>query len=184
MKKIVSIHIGGFHASRKPAVIETVLGSCVAVCLHDPSACIGGMNHIFLPGRADMKHFDNAARYGVNAMELLVNRIMRLGGRRSNLVAKVFGGAHVLRAIPPENGMGLKNSEFVLDFLQMENISVINQDLGGKLARKIYFHTDTGHVFLRRILSSRYPNISREERKHLELARSKAEEPGDVSLFE
>ena len=79
MKKMVSIHIGGFHASRKPAVIETVLGSCVAVCLHDPSACIGGMNHIFLPGRADMKHFDNAARYGVNAMELLVNRIMRLG---------------------------------------------------------------------------------------------------------
>ena len=80
--------------------------------------------------------------------------------------------------------MGLKNSEFVLDFLQMENISVINQDLGGKHTRKIYFHTDTGEVLLRRILSSQYPNISREERKLMELARSKAEESGDVSLFE
>ena len=83
MKKSFSIHIGGFHASRNPAVIETLLGSCVAVCLYDPVARIGGMNHILLPGKADLKHFDNVARYAINAMELLINRVMTLGGKRS-----------------------------------------------------------------------------------------------------
>ena len=114
MKKKVSIHIGGFHASTKPTVIDTLLGSCVAVCLYDHVAPVGGMNHILLPGKADLRHFDNVARYAINAMELLINRILNLGGKRQNLTAKVFGGAHVLPTISEENGVGAKNSEFVL----------------------------------------------------------------------
>jgi chemotaxis protein CheD len=184
MKKSISIHIGGFHASREPAVIETLLGSCVAVCLYDPVARIGGMNHILLPGKADLKLFNNVARYAINAMELLINRVMTLGGERSHLVAKVFGGAHLLPAVSPENGMGARNSEFVLEFLHMEAIFIVSRDLGGHDTRKIYFHTDSGEVFLKRIPSTRYPNISFEERKLLELARRKAEESGDVALFD
>ncbi len=183
MKQNISIHIGGFYASREPAVIETLLGSCVAVCLYDSVARIGGMNHIFLPGKADLKHFDNVARYAVNAMELLINRVMTLGGKRKHLVAKVFGGAHVIPAISPENGMGSRNSEFVIEFLQMEAISIVSRDLGGHDTRKIYFHTDSGEVFLKRIPSTRCPNISLKERRLLELARRKAEESGSVTLF-
>ncbi|HIJ76214.1 MAG TPA: chemotaxis protein CheD [Deltaproteobacteria bacterium] len=184
MKKNISIHIGGLHASKEPAVIETLLGSCVAVCLYEPVARIGGMNHILLPGKADLKRFDNVARYAINAMELLINRVMTLGGKRQHLVAKLFGGAHVLQAVSPENGMGSRNSEFVLEFLQMEAISIVSRDLGGHYARKIYFHTDSGEVFLKRIPSTLYPNISLEERKLLELARRKAEESGDIALFD
>ena len=184
MKKSISIHIGGLHASKEPAVIETLLGSCVAVCLYDPMARIGGMNHILLPGKADLKHFDKVARYAVNAMELLINRVMTLGGERHHLIAKVFGGAHILPAVSPENGMGARNSEFVLEFLQMETISVVSRDLGGHDTRKIYFHTDSGEVFLKRIPSTRYPTISLEERRLVEWARRKAEESGDVALFD
>jgi len=184
MKRSISIHIGGFHASKEPTVIDTLLGSCVAVCLYDSVARIGGMNHILLPGKADLEHFDNVARYAINAMELLINRVMTIGGQRPNLVAKVFGGAHVLPAVSPENGMGARNSEFVLQFLQMEIISVVSRDLGGHDTRKIYFHTDSGEVFLKRIPSARYPNINFEERRLLELARRKAEESGDVALFD
>ncbi len=183
MKQNISIHIGGFYASREPAVIETLLGSCVAVCLYDSVERIGGMNHILLPGKADLKLFDNVARYAINAMELLINRIMNLGGERAHLVAKVFGGAHVLPAISPKNGMGARNSEFVLKFLQMEAISIVSRDLGGHEGRKIHFHTDSGEVFLKRIPSTRCPNISLKERRLLELARRKAEESGSVTLF-
>jgi chemotaxis protein CheD len=184
LKKSISIHIGGFYASREPAVIETLLGSCVAVCLYDPVARIGGMNHILLPGKADLEHFDNVARYAINAMELLINRVMTIGGERQNLIAKVFGGAHVLPAISPENWMGAKNSEFVLEFLRMETISIASRDLGGHDTRKIFFHTDSGEVLLKRISFTLYPNIGFEERKLLELARRKAEESGEVALFD
>jgi chemotaxis protein CheD len=184
LKKRIRIHIGGFHASKTPTIIETLLGSCVAVCLYDSVARIGGMNHILLPGRADLKLFDNVARYAINAMELLINRVMTIGGKRQRLVAKVFGGAHVLPAISQENGTGTKNSEFVLEFLLMETISIVSRDLGGHDTRKIYFHTDSGEVFLKRIPFTRYPNINFEERRILELARRKAEKSGDVALFD
>lgn len=167
-KKKVHIHIGGFHASREPVVVETILGSCVAVCLYDPLERIGGMNHILLPGKADLKHFDSAARYGVNAMELLINAIMALGGSRARLVAKVFGGAHVLPAISMENGTGRKNAEFVVEFLQMQSINIISEDVGGHVARKVHFHTDSGDVFLKRIPCTGRPRVSTRERRMLE----------------
>jgi len=184
LKKRISIHIGGCHASRRPSVIETLLGSCVAVCLYDPVASIGGMNHILLPGKADLKKFDNVARYAINAMELLINRVMNLGGNKQRFMAKVFGGAHVLPAISRENWMGTKNSEFVLEFLQMEAITVVSQDLGGHDTRKIYFHTDTSDVFLKRIPFACYPNIGREERRVVDSLRKKVEEPADITFFD
>ncbi len=131
VKKRISIHIGGFHASKEPTVIDTLLGSCVAVCLYDHVVSIGGMNHILLPGKADLQHFDNVARYAINAMELLINKVMTLGGERQHLVAKVFGGAHVLRAVSPENGMGAKNSEFVLEFWKWRPSESSARTLGG-----------------------------------------------------
>ena len=83
------IYIGEIVASATPMLLQTLLGSCVAVCLRDPVTCIGGMNHILLPGRCDGD--DRPSRCGVHAMELLINAIMKEGGDRRRLVAKVFG---------------------------------------------------------------------------------------------
>ncbi len=148
--KRISIHIGGLHVSREPAVIDTLLGSCVAVCLYDSEARIGGMNHILLPGRADLEPSDNEARYATNAMELLLDGVIALGGERFRLEAKVFGGAHLCPTISAKNGVGAKNCEFVLEFLQMKAINVVAHDLGGRDTRRIYFRTDTSEVFLKR----------------------------------
>jgi chemotaxis protein CheD len=184
MKKSIGIHIGDLHASREPAIISTLLGSCVAVCLYDPKGRIGGMNHIFLPGTDDLQQFDSPARYGINAMELLINRMMAVGGERRRLVAKVFGGANILPVLSEEYAMGPKNVEFVLEFLRIESIRVISWDLGGYQARKVIFHTDTGVVFLKRLPSAYYSNIELEERRALELARNKARGSGKVDMFE
>jgi chemotaxis protein CheD len=183
MKKLIHIHIGQLHASKEPAVIHTVLGSCVAVCLYDPEERIGGMNHILLPGQADLRHFDTAARYGINAMELLINRIAVLGGDRRRMIAKVFGGGHILSAISKKNGMGRKNAEFVFEFLQMEGIDLVSQDVGGSSSRKVLFHTDTGHAFLKTLPCDYAKIFLRKELKHWDRVRIMAEEPGEVTLF-
>lgn len=80
--RVVRLPMGGVYASGTPLKITTLLGSCVAACLYDPEAKIGGMNHILLPGAMQAGDYGLATRYGVHAMELLINRIMKLGGAR------------------------------------------------------------------------------------------------------
>jgi chemotaxis protein CheD len=90
----VKVQPGEFYATDRDEPIVTVLGSCVAACLRDRESGIGGMNHFMLPtSGSDVGGPASAsARYGVNAMELLINELIRLGARRRNLEAKVFGG--------------------------------------------------------------------------------------------
>ncbi len=183
MKNKMSIHIGEYHASKSPTVIHTLVGSCVAVCLFDPVNRIGGMNHILLPGKADMKRFDAPARYGINAMELLINRIMNLGGERHLLLAKTFGGAHLLPSIAKENSVGRRIAAFVLSFLENEAIPIAAYDLKGHESRRIYFHTDTGEVFLKRVRSRYYPNITVEENKMLRYVKEQIRKPAEVDIF-
>ena len=94
-----TIIAGELCVSREPVIIKTLLGSCVSVCLYDPGARVGGMNHILLPGSADMDQFNTSARYGVNAMDKLITRMLANGVDRKKLVAKVFGGAHILEQV-------------------------------------------------------------------------------------
>ena len=183
MKKKVSIHIGELYASKNPAIVHTLLGSCVAVCIFDPIKHIGGMNHILLPGNVNMKDFTDSTRYGINAMELLINMIMNLGGNRNRLLAKTFGGGHILGGISEEDGPGQKNIQFVLEFLRVEEIKVISQNLGGYDSRRIYFHTDTGDVFLKRISSIHLARIAAEEQKRLKQIEKEIKKPADVTFF-
>jgi len=182
MRREIGIHIGEYYATRQPAIIRTLVGSCVAVCLFDPVTGVGGMNHILLPGRANMKRFDAPARYGINAMELLINRIMNLGGKRHFLVAKAFGGAHLLPAISKENSVGRRISAFVIEFLRNESIRLISRDFGGHESRRIYFHTSTGDVFLKRIRSRYYINIAK-ERKMIRHVQRKVDKPAEIEIF-
>ncbi len=144
-----SIHIGGVWASSKPSIVRTVLGSCIAVCLHDPISGVGGMNHFMLPGAAG--DADLSTRYGVNAMELLINRCMREGADRRRLEAKVFGGGHVLKTRTHEASVPRINIEFALKFLSFEGIPIISRDVGGFAGRNVNFFTDTGRVLLKRL---------------------------------
>ena len=112
-----------------------------------------------------MVPFDDSARYGINAMELLINKILNLGGKRCTIIAKAFGGGHILPAISRGNGVGRRNAKFVIDFLDNEGIRIVSCDLGGRESRKIYFHTDTGEVLVKRIRHNCFEKIAREEKK-------------------
>ena len=143
------IHIGGVWAGRTPGIVRTVLGSCIAVCLRDPVARIGGMNHFLLPSGSSGEAV--SARYGVHAMELLINECMHHGAQRSALEAKIFGGGHVLRMRETDGNVPQSNIRFALRFLETEGIPVVSRDLGGYAAREIYFFTDTGRILLKRL---------------------------------
>ena len=182
-KKIVTIHIGEFFASSEPVVVNTILGSCVSACLYDPGAGIGGMNHILVPGKASFKDFNAAARFGINAMELLINAMMTLGADRSRIKAKVFGGAHVLPGLSEQSAVGQKNAEFVVNFLNNENIGIECKDLGGYKTRKIFFHTDSARVFLKRSHTIASHELARLEQEKLKIINRKMEETHEVTWF-
>lgn len=121
--------------------ITTILGSCVACCLYDERAQVGGMNHFLLPDGTGSAI--QAASFGVNAMELLINEMIKLGARREELKAKVFGGARMIAGL---SDVGQKNAAFSVDFLTREGIPCINKSLGGVQARRIEFWPDNGRA--------------------------------------
>ena len=90
---------GEYFATDGNMLLVTVLGSCVAACIHDARAGVGGMNHFMLP-RSEQdptSPISMSARYGTFAMEILINQLLKMGARRENMEAKVFGGGNVLR---------------------------------------------------------------------------------------
>jgi chemotaxis protein CheD len=147
MHETVRVQAGAFFATDRDVSIVTVLGSCVAACVRDRVSGIGGMNHFMLPRCRDAGVASASARYGVNAMELLLNELVRLGARRSNLEAKVFGGAAVLATVTSMD-VGRMNADFVCGFLREEGIPVVASDLRGTLSRKVRFLTASGRAFV------------------------------------
>ena len=177
------IHVGEVFVGRKPTVVQTLLGSCVSVCLIDRTAGLGGMNHILLPGKPDLHSFDASARYGVNAMEILIGGIQRAGASRGRLEAKVFGGANVLTGLDKTFNPGFRNGAFVMEFLELEKIPVIGHDIGGFNARRIYLRTDTGDVFMKRIPRYQASNIVIEEKEYGRRVEGELLQKGRVTLF-
>lgn len=178
------VGVGEFRASRQPALLKTVLGSCVSVCLFDPRERVGGLNHILLPGQADLSKGNAPARYGVNAMELLMNKMLQLGARRERLEAKAFGGAQLLLgAVGNVDTVGQRNIEFVTEFLRTERIRLVAHDLGGSDVRVIVLHTDTFEVHLKRVRDHLRAQMRRRERDFLRRLDRKAEGRGGVDWF-
>lgn len=138
------IHViqGEFRVASSPEVmLTTILGSCVAACLFDPDAGVGGMNHFLLPGDGEGGADD--LRYGVNSMELLINALLSGGARRGALRGKLFGGAEIVAGL---SDVGGKNAAFAAKFLEKEGIPCVGGSLGGRHARRIQFWPATGRA--------------------------------------
>jgi chemotaxis protein CheD len=139
------VHVvqGEYEVSNDPdVVLTTILGSCVAVCLRDSERRIGGMNHFLLPdGESD--GLDDGKRYGVHAMELLINGLLRKGARRETLEAKIFGGARMFDGLLD---VGAANAAFAERFLKDEGIRVVGGSLGGSGARRVKFWPTSGRA--------------------------------------
>ncbi len=149
---ITTIFQSEYHVTAAPGeVISTILGSCIAVCLRDPEAGVGGMNHFLLPGdmttNADAVG-GQAMRFGCFSMEQLVNGLLSFGGRRECLEAKVFGGGNVSQA---SLDIGKRNAEFAIDFLRRERLKLAASDVGGYCARRLKYDPIGGRVKLKRV---------------------------------
>ena len=140
-EKRVNIIQGEFKVSDdSQVVLTTLLGSCVAACIRDPLAGIGGMNHFLLPGDSGSAR---AEQMGVHLMELLLNGLMRQGAHRDRLEAKLFGGARMMAGL---SDIGAKNAEFARRFLSYEGVKLVGGDCGGVQGRRIQFSPTTGRV--------------------------------------
>lgn len=175
---------GEYYVTRRDMLIVTVLGSCVSACIRDRSSGIGGMNHFMLPDSSEdnkTNPLSNSARYGTYAMEMLINQLIKLGAKRPNLEAKVFGGGNVMRHFTINN-VGERNAGFVLEYLKTENIRITAQDLIGIYPRKVYFFPKTGKVLVKR-LKSIHNNTIFDREKEYSSRLHVTPIAGDVELF-
>jgi chemotaxis protein CheD len=179
----VRILPGEYHAASGGVGMTTLLGSCVSTCLWDPLRRIGGMNHFMLPGDTGGggSPVPRSARFGVHAMELLINMMLKLGAERQRLVAKVFGGGRVLKGFVSLD-VGAANCEFVLDFLATEGIPVLARDILDGYARKLHFSPETGKVLLKKVDPGAVGVVQRQEREYL--ARIGGAATGPVEIFQ
>lgn len=155
---LVSVHQGQFEVSNDPKVtLTTVLGSCISVCVCDETNGIGGMNHYLLSGTTQAPSTN--LKYGVHAMELLINGLMRNGAKRDQLKAKVFGGAQLNQSF---GHIGVENAKFAENFLRDEGIPVVVRETGGAAARRLNYHPVTGQA---RVLKTDSKEVSTVQEK-------------------
>jgi len=160
---MVKVFPGEFYVTANPdEVLVTVLGSCVAACIRDPLAAIGGMNHFMLPHHSSGTWGEDlrSARFGNFAMEKLLNELVKAGCARERMEIKVFGGANVTDT---RNAIGSENAEFVLRYLADEGLRCSAQDLGGTLPRRIHYYPTTGRVVRKLLGTSERYAIDRQE---------------------
>jgi chemotaxis protein CheD len=169
----IIIDPGEYYVSTKQEVISTLLGSCVAACLYDPQKNIIGMNHFLLAYRhhsfTQPVIESEEGRYGMNAMELLINEMMVKGANRSNLKAKCFGGGDVLHLRGEAGGrqsVGGVNIQFIREFLKNEKIPLVSSSLGGDFGRNVHFVGDDFSVFVKKIGSTQKLSLEAEERSY------------------
>lgn len=168
----IILHPGEHQVCRGQYVLQTLLGSCVAACLFDPGSGISGMNHFLLANKRYAKGMEinitDAGRYGIHAMELLINDMMKQGAVRKRLKAKIFGAGTIVPTHGDDNFfcVGEVNSRFIQEFLATEGIPVLSKDLGGELGRVIHFFTDTYSVFRRFIPKSKISEVERKEHQY------------------
>lgn len=174
---------GEYYFTPKDMMIVTVLGSCVSACIRDRITGVGGMNHFMLPdtGGEDDNPVSASMRYGTYAMEILINDLLKLGARRENLEAKVFGGGNVLRGFVAIN-VGERNAQFVKKYLAAEKIPIVAEDLIDIYPRKVYFFPRTGKVLVKKLKQMNNNTVVNREQDY---AHRIVEKPigGDIDLF-
>ena len=174
---------GEYYVTKREMLLVTTLGSCVSACVRDRTSGIGGMNHFMLPENVQEQGGWGASstRYGTYAMEMLINQLLKLGARRENLEAKLFGGGAVIKHMSATN-VGERNAKFGLDYMKTEGIPVIAKDLLDIYPRKVYVFPSTGRVLVKKLRNFHNDTIAIREREYSSrLVESKVE--GDIELF-
>jgi chemotaxis protein CheD len=179
----VKILPGEYYVTRSDEAITTVLGSCISACIRDPAMRVGGMNHFMLPEdnslRDQREPVGLATRYGSNAMESLINDVLKLGGLRDRLEIKIFGGGRVLAHM---TDIGARNIDVARNDLSTEGLRTNAQDVGGEQPRKVIYYPNDGRVRVRKLRPIENRGVSDREKLYLDSLGSK-HDGGDIELF-
>ncbi len=176
----VKILPGEYFVFDEDLLIMTTLGSCIAVCLWDRQAHVGGMNHFMLPDNGGSGA--DSGRYGSYAMELLINELLKAGASRLTLEAKVFGGGAVLQGMNSIN-VGERNTQFVMDYLKTERIPIVSKDVLDIYPRKVCFFPHNGKAMVKRLAPSNPEIIVAQERAAMQKTTPASTGGGSVDLF-
>ena len=179
---VVKVLPAEYFCTERDLALMTVLGSCVAACIRDPIARVGGMNHFMLPqGRTGGWGRDpESTRFGNFAMEKLINELMKLGCSREHLEIKVFGGGNVTES---NIAVGSDNAQFALRYLEAERLRCVAQDLGGRFPRRIHYSPATGRVVRRLLGRDATGAVARDELEHSKRLSTRAP-AGEIELFD
>ena len=177
---------GEYYVTRGGELVTTVLGSCVPACIRDRVFGTGGMNHFMLPISSDGKGWNGAAdvlstatRYGNYAMEHMINDILKHGGHKRHLEAKIFGGGRMLDAL---SDVGAKNIDFVRKYLDIEGIPLLGEDVGDIYPRKVIYIPSSGKALMKRLKHLHNDTIiKREDQYRSEITHQPI--TGSVELF-
>ncbi len=188
-RDVLRVLPGGYCVTQGEHIITTILGSCVAACIRDPKAQVGGMNHFMLPeapddGSATWGGLSGTeARYGDYAMECLINELMARGATRRNMQVKIFGGGDVMgvekSGASLERAVGTRNVAFVKKFLHNEGFNIVSEDVGKRFSRSLRYLPKTGQVWVKH-MDHRASNEETEYRKRLRKERT---ETNDIEFF-
>jgi chemotaxis protein CheD len=173
----VKVLPGEYYVDTEDLIVTTTLGSCIAACLYDRQARIGGMNHFMLPGgQAD------SGRYGTYAMELLINEMMKRGASRLTMEAKIFGGGAVISGMNSLN-VGERNTTFVMDYLAVERIPVVSKDVMDVYPRKVCFLPASGKAMVKRLAPTNAEALAQQDRLAAQKALPASTGGGSIDLF-
>jgi chemotaxis protein CheD len=173
----VKILPGEYFVHDEDMLIMTTLGSCIAACLYDRNAKVGGMNHFMLPDGAG-----DSGRYGSYAMELLINEMMKRGATRTTMEAKVFGGGQVVAGMTTMN-VGERNTNFVMDYLKTEHIPIVSKDVLDVYPRKVCFLPGSGKAMVKRLAPTNTEALLAQDRAAVQKAVPATTGGGSVDLF-
>lgn len=150
--KTIHLGIGDLVVSDKALIVDTILGSCVAVCLWDNLLAIGGMNHFMLPKSVDdaytMEYIDKCAPQSIVR---LISEMSRIGADLSRVNAKVFGGCRVVKVLSKYMDVGAENIKAARLILNSYGIPIIKEVTGKEYGLRVLFFTETGRVLIKRI---------------------------------
>jgi len=157
-RKHITISPGEYFITKENAIITTLLGSCIAICLFDSKNNIIGMNHFLNPKNNSLGpktiSKKERGRYGDTAMMMLLDDIICKGAYRKRLQAKVFGGAALMENQSQYFGVGQKNVDYAISFLEKENIPIVSSDVKGTNGRVIHFFNHSFKVMLKNVQHS------------------------------
>lgn len=154
MSKIIKVGMADLKVTSSPNVLSTLgLGSCIGICLYDPTSKVTGLAHIMLPSSKAIRNNENVAKFADTAIIKLVEDMGKIGANKRRLIAKIAGGAQMFSFSTSNDTMkiGLRNAEAVRKTLSELKIPIKADDTGGNYGRTIEFYSDTGVLLIKTI---------------------------------